>query len=92
MPDVDISRILNRVNIITINVSTKLTRILPKNITDNFIKISTDPTNWHSDIPDIQASQEEIFEEEVFTVDANGKVTMVFVTPATLCNLAAHMI
>ncbi len=65
---------------------------LPANITDNFIKISTDPTNWHSDIPDISSSQEEIFEEEVFTVDANGKVTMVFVTPATLCNLAAHMI
>ena len=30
------------------------------------------------------------FEEEVFTVDANGKVTMVYVTPATLCNIVAH--
>ena len=65
---------------------------LPANITDNFIKIGTDPANWHSNIPDIAASQEEIFEEEIFTVDANGKVTMVFVTPATLCNSIAHMI
>ena len=35
---------------------------------------------------------EPIFEEEIFTVDANGKVTMVFVTPATLCNIAANLI
>jgi hypothetical protein len=32
---------------------------------------------------------EPVFEEEVFTVDANGKVTMTYITPATLCNIVA---
>lgn len=60
---------------------------LPANITDNTLIIGTDPAliqgsgNNSAMLP--------IFEEEIFTVDANGKVTMVFVTPATLCNILA---
>ena len=65
---------------------------LPSGITDNFLKVSKDPTNFHSDVPDISSAQEEVFEEEVFTVDANGKVTMQSITPPTLCQIVAHVI
>ncbi|WP_048190980.1 hypothetical protein [Methanobacterium sp. SMA-27] len=60
---------------------------LPANITNSTLIIGTDPAliqgsgNNSTMLP--------IFEEEIFTVDANGKVTMVFVTPATLCNILA---
>jgi hypothetical protein len=60
---------------------------LPANITDNTMLISTNPA---SITEDNDSTTTPIFEEEVFTVDANGKVTMVFVTPATLCNIVAH--
>lgn len=56
---------------------------LPANITDNTIIINTDPAT----ITGNGSSTEPVFEEEIFTVDGNGKVTMVFVTPATLCNI-----
>jgi hypothetical protein len=62
---------------------------LPSGITDNTITITKDPSTLNDDE---LASQEPVFEEEVFTVDANGKVTMTFVQPATLCNIAAHVI
>ncbi|UTB33133.1 MAG: hypothetical protein NKF70_02340 [Methanobacterium sp. ERen5] len=58
---------------------------LPANITDNAIIINTDPAT----ITGNGSSTEPVFEEEIFTVDGNGKVTMVFVTPATLCNILA---
>jgi hypothetical protein len=63
---------------------------LPANITDNTIIVNTDPSTIQD--PTSEAGMEPIFEEEVFTVDANGKVTMVFVTPATLCNILAHVV
>lgn len=56
---------------------------LPANITDSTIIINTDPAT----ITGNGSSTEPVFEEEIFTVDGNGKVTMVFVTPATLCNI-----
>lgn len=56
---------------------------LPANITDNTILINTDPAT----ITGNGSSTEPVFEEEIFTVDGNGRVTMVFVTPATLCNI-----
>jgi hypothetical protein len=56
---------------------------LPANITDNTLIVTTDPTT----ISDNNTNNTPVFEEEVFTVDGNGKVTMVFVTPATLCNI-----
>jgi len=56
---------------------------LPANITDSTILINTDPAT----ITGNGSSTEPVFEEEIFTVDGNGKVTMVFVTPATLCNI-----
>ncbi len=58
---------------------------LPANITDNTIIINNDPAT----ITGNGSSSEPVFEEEIFTVDGNGKVTMVFVTPATLCNILA---
>src|SRR5664280_101876 len=57
---------------------------LPANITDNYIQISTDPTLLTADN---DSTTTPIFEEEIFTVNANGTVTLVFVTPATLCNI-----
>jgi hypothetical protein len=62
---------------------------LPANITDNYIQISTDPTLLTSDN---DSATTPIFEEEIFTVNANGTVTMVYVTPATLCNIMAHVV
>lgn len=58
---------------------------LPANITDSTIIINTDPAT----ITGNGSSTEPVFEEEIFTVDGNGKVTMVFVTPATLCNIVS---
>jgi len=63
---------------------------LPANITDNTLWINTDPTTIQGS--GNKSALEPIFEEEVFTVDANGKVTMVFVTPATLCDIVTHII
>ena len=62
---------------------------LPANITDNTFLVSTDPASLAEDN---DSATTPVFEEEVFTVDANGKVTMVYVTPATLCNIVAHPI
>jgi hypothetical protein len=62
---------------------------LPANITDNYIQISTDPTLLTADN---DSATTPIFEEEIFTVNANGTVTMVYVTPATLCNIMAHVV
>lgn len=63
---------------------------LPANITDNTIIVNTDPATIQDS--GNATSLEPVFEEEVFTVDGNGKVTMVFVTPATLCNIVAHIV
>jgi hypothetical protein len=60
---------------------------LPANITNNTLFISTDPSILAEDN---DSATTPIFEEEVFTVNANGSVTMVYVTPATLCTIVAH--
>ena len=62
---------------------------LPTNITDNTLLISTNPTTIQESNGTNASSMEPVFEEEVFTVNANGKVTMVYITPATLCNIVA---
>ena len=62
---------------------------LPANITDNTLLITTTPTSLEEDN---DSATTPVFEEEIFTVDANGKVTMVYVTPATLCNIVAHTV
>ena len=62
---------------------------LPANITDNTLLITTNPTSLEEDN---DSATTPVFEEEIFTVDANGKVTMTYVTPATLCNIVAHEI
>lgn len=60
---------------------------LPANITDNTLIISTDPALIQESTSRNGSTMEPVFEEEIFTVDANGKVTMNFVTPATLCSI-----
>jgi len=62
---------------------------LPSNITDNTLIISTDPSTIEESNGTNTSSMEPVFEEEVFTVNANGKVTMTYITPATLCNIVA---
>jgi hypothetical protein len=62
---------------------------LPSNITDNTLIISTDPSTIEESNGTNASSMEPVFEEEVFTVNANGKVTMTYITPATLCNIVA---
>ena len=62
---------------------------LPANITDNTLLITTNPASLAEDN---DSATTPVFEEEIFTVDANGKVTMVYVTPATLCNIVAHTV
>jgi hypothetical protein len=74
-----------------VSVSNLPVNKLPANITDNTLIIGTDPA-LIQDGSGNDSALEPIFEEEIFTVDANGKVTMVFVTPATLCNIAANLI
>ena len=64
---------------------------LPANITDTTLYgMSPDITSFQ-EASEID-SNDPIFEEEILSVDANGKVTMVFVTPPTLCEIAAHPI
>ena len=61
---------------------------LPANITDNTLLISTDIATLQGIItPEVNSGILPVFEEEVLTVDANGRVTIAFVTPATLCNI-----
>jgi Tfp pilus assembly protein PilV len=62
---------------------------LPTNITNNTLIISTDPSTIQESNGTNESAMEPVFEEEVFTVDANGKVTMTYITPATLCNIVA---
>ena len=62
---------------------------LPTNITDNTLLISTDPSTIQESNGTNTSATTPVFEEEVFTVNANGKVTMVYITPATLCNIVA---
>ena len=64
---------------------------LPANITDNTLIVGTDPAMIQDESGN-DSAMEPVFEEEIFTVDANGKVTLVFVTPATLCSIVAHII
>ena len=65
---------------------------LPANITDTTLQGLTPDITQFEGIPDDNDSTDPIFEEEILTVDANGKVTMVFVTPPTLCSAVAHPI
>lgn len=60
---------------------------LPANITNNTFIVSPDVALFNQLTPEINAKLVPVFEEEVLTVDANGKVTITFVTPATLCNV-----
>jgi hypothetical protein len=61
---------------------------LPASITDNFIKASTNPADVETLDND---AFEPLFEQEILTVDAQGKVTLNIVIPPTLCTtLAPH--
>ena len=61
---------------------------LPSGITDSIIKVTTNPTNFRGNL----ASSNTILDEKVFTIDSNGKVTIVTVTPPVLCKIMAHPI
>lgn len=68
-------------------------QILPKNLTDNLIFTNTDVTKLHQ-MPGFISDNDQftIYEEEVLTVDQNGKVTITVTTAPELCSLIAHEI
>ncbi len=70
---------------------TQLPTISGAAITDNTVIIKTNPKDVQF-IPEISEGQEPIFEQEVLTVDQNGKVTITIVQAPTLCKLVAHTI
>jgi len=66
---------------------------LPKNITDNLIFTADDINKVHQLQGFIDDEENEpIFEEEILTVDQNGKVTLTIVTAPELCQRIAHLI
>lgn len=65
---------------------------LPANITDNAIITYFDTIQFRNILTSqMAAGGLPLYEEETLTVDSNGKVTIVFNTPATLCNLQANL-
>lgn len=70
---------------------TQLPTISGKAITDDTIIINTN-ANEVKFIPEISEGQEPIFEQELLTVDSNGKVTITPLQAPTLCKLVAHII
>ena len=75
---------------LTYNVTLKNITVnqLPANITNNTLIISPNVALFNQLTPEINAKLLPVFEEEILTVDANGKVTITFVTPAKLlCNV-----
>jgi hypothetical protein len=68
--------------------------LLPKNVTDNLIFTDTNIARLHQQPGFIRDYNEEfnIYEEEILTVDQNGKVTITVTVPPELCSLIAHQI
>ena len=66
---------------------------LPQNVTDNMIFTNTDVTKLHQ-MQGFIADDDKftVYEEEVLTVDQNGKVTITVTTAPELCSLIAHEI
>jgi len=69
---------------------TNLPTISGNPIINDTIITSTNP-NEVKYVPDISASQDPIFEQEILTIDPNGKVTITPLQAPTLCNLISHI-
>jgi hypothetical protein len=70
---------------------TQLPSISGNAITNDTVIIRTAPSDF--DItPEIADTQEPIFEQEIVSVDQNGKVTITIVQAPTLCSLMAHIV
>lgn len=65
---------------------------LPTSITDSIFWSSDDLAALQNVIPLDTASQEILYEEEVITVDANGKVTITITLPPELCQAIASIV
>ena len=65
---------------------------LPASITDSIFWSSDDLAKMQDVIPLDTASQEILYEEEVITVDADGKVTITITVPPELCQAIASIV
>ncbi|MGF7119203.1 hypothetical protein [Methanobacterium oryzae] len=66
---------------------------LPENVTDNMIFTADDINKVHQLQGFIDDEENEpLYEEEILTVDQNGKVTLTIVTAPELCELIAHIL
>ena len=66
---------------------------LPQNVTDNMLFTNTDVTKLHQMKGFVSDNDKfTAYEEEVLTVDQNGKVTITVTTAPELCSLIAHEI
>ncbi len=65
---------------------------LPSSITDSIFWSSDDLAKLQQVVPLDTASQEILYEEEVITVDANGKVTITITRPPELCEAIASIV
>jgi len=66
---------------------------LPKNLTDNILFTDTNIINLEKQQGFIDDDDKNcVFEEEILTVDQNGKVTITVTTAPELCSLIAHEI
>lgn len=72
-----------------LNIS-ELPTISGNPITNDTVIINTTAHNVQY-TPEITDTQEPIFEQELLTVDENGKVTITIVQAPTLCSLMAHI-
>lgn len=69
---------------------TQLPTISGNPITDDTVLINTNP-NEVQFTPPISDNQNHVFEQEVVTIDPNGKVTITIIQAPTLCNLVANI-
>lgn len=65
---------------------------LPSSVTDSIFWSSDDLAKLKDVVPLDTASQEILYEEEVITVDANGKVTITITVPPELCQAIASIV
>lgn len=68
---------------------TQLPTISGNPITDDTVIIKTVANDFTEIVPAVFGGQEPIFEQEVLTVDQNGKVTITILQAPTLCRLVA---
>lgn len=65
---------------------------LPANINDTAVFLATTPEELAKIAPYDTAEQEPVYEEEILTVDENGRVTITITRPPELCRAIASIV